>query len=344
MDKPEHFNQQYIKLADIDGSGTTDLFYFGNGMVQYWFNQAGNSWSQGGTIHYFPPVDALSSVALIDITGKGTLSLVWSTKLPGREKQQLSYVDLMGEKPHLLVEVNNHLGKVTRIKYVPSTQFYLEDKEKGNPWITKLSFPVQVLETVETIDEISGSRLTSRYRYHHGYFDGKEREFRGFGMVETIDTETFEEYTGEGKHYVAPILTKTWFHNGAYLNEGVISKQYETEYYHGDDAAFLLPDTLIEDQENLAIQALPEAYRALKGSALRQEIYELGKEIPYQVTEASFIVKPLQPQEAKNKHAVFFAHPRETITFHYEQNKEDPRIGHDFTLEVDDVRQCPPKL
>ena len=26
-------------------------------------------------------------------------------------------------------------------------------------------------------------------RYHHGYFDGVEREFRGFGLVEQLDTE-----------------------------------------------------------------------------------------------------------------------------------------------------------
>ena len=40
--------------------------------------------------------------------------------------------------------------------------------------------------------QISGGRLTTEYRYHHGYWDGVEREFRGFGMVEQLDTETFD--------------------------------------------------------------------------------------------------------------------------------------------------------
>jgi len=30
--------------------------------------------------------------------------------------------------------------------------------------------------------------------YHHGYRDGTEREFRGFGTAEQLDTETFADY------------------------------------------------------------------------------------------------------------------------------------------------------
>ena len=45
---------------------------------------------------------------------------------------------------------------------------------------------------VEVLDAISGGRLTTEYRYHHGYWDGVEREFRGFAMVEQLDTETFD--------------------------------------------------------------------------------------------------------------------------------------------------------
>ena len=48
---------------------------------------------------------------------------------------------------------------------------------------------MHVVERVETIDEISRSRFVTRYAYHHGYYDGVEREFRGFGMVEQHDTE-----------------------------------------------------------------------------------------------------------------------------------------------------------
>ena len=104
----------------------------------------------------------------------------------------MRYVDLMGgQKPHLLVKTVNNLGAETRVQYAPSTKFYLQDKRAGKPWITRLPFPVHVVERVETYDHISRNRFVTRYAYHHGYFDGVEREFRGFGMVEQWDTEEF---------------------------------------------------------------------------------------------------------------------------------------------------------
>ena len=36
-----------------------------------------------------------------------------------------------------------------------------------------------------------------------------------------------------------------------------------------------------------------------------------------------------------NQHTVFFTHPREALSYHYERNPDDPRIGHALTLEVD---------
>ncbi len=38
------------------------------------------------------------------------------------------------------------------------------------------------------------TRFASTYSYHHGYFDGSEREFRGFGRVEQVDVESFGNF------------------------------------------------------------------------------------------------------------------------------------------------------
>src|SRR3712207_3042273 len=98
-------------------------------------------------------------------------------------------------KPHLLTSVINNLGAETHITYTSSTTCYLQDRAAGRPWITRLPFPVHVVEKVATVDRVSGNRFVTRYRYHHGYFDGAEREFRGFGLVEQCDTEHFEVLT-----------------------------------------------------------------------------------------------------------------------------------------------------
>lgn len=43
------------------------------------------------------------------------------------------------------------------------------------------------------------NRLTT-YKYHHGYYDGREREFRGFGRVDRYDTEEFETFANASLH------------------------------------------------------------------------------------------------------------------------------------------------
>ena len=49
-------------------------------------------------------------------------------------------------------------------------------------------------------------------------------------------------------------------------------------------------------------------------------------------TSPSACVQPQGP----NLHAVFFVHPREALTFHYERGAADPRVSHELTLETDD--------
>src|SRR5437667_5011957 len=72
---------------------------------------------------------------------------------------------------------------------------------------------------------------------------------------------------------------------------------------------------------------------------LRQEIYALDgtdkAELPYTVTEQNFTIALLQPRNG-NRHAVFFTHPRESISYHYERDLGNPRVNHSLTLEVDD--------
>jgi hypothetical protein len=75
---------------------------------------------------------------------------------------------------------------------------------------------------------------------------------------------------------------------------------------------------------------------------LRQEVYaedDVPESVhPYSVAEHSYEVVCLQPRAGgglENRHAVFFAHDLETLTYHYERNPADPRIQHAMTLAVD---------
>jgi RHS repeat-associated protein len=377
FDAPELFEPKRLRLADVDGSGTADLIYLGGDAVRLWLNQSGNGWGAAQVLEELPPVDAAAAVDVVDLLGNGTACLVWSSPLPCDVDRPLRYVDLLGgEKPHLLVRVINNLGAETRIDYAPSTKFALQDRGNGNPWLTRLPFPVQVVERVVTHDRVSRNRFVTRYAYHHGYYDGVEREFRGFGLVEQWDTEAFalfadafddlDDSNVDATTHVPPVWTRTWFHTGAFGNRGEVTSGFASlpiargGYYRepllsdAEAAALLLADTVLPPGLNAEEER--EARRALKGSLLRQEVYALDHPDqaqppypglqPYRVTESNYTICPLQPL-SDNRNAVFHVHPRETVTYEYERylvpataaagaGRADPRVLHTVTLAVTD--------
>lgn len=353
FDEPDRFDHARLHLADVDGSGVSDIVYLGADGARLYLNRSGNEWSGPRSLSRFPPVDRLSSVTTADVLGRGTTCLVWSTPLPGPDGATLRYVDLMADgKPHMLTRVANNLGAETLVTYAPSTRFYLDDREAGRPWATRLPFPVQVVERVETLDRVSGNRFVSRFAYHHGHFDGVEREFRGFGRVDQWDTEEWAamnagEVPGstnfDTSSDVPPVLTRTWFHTGAFSGRERISRALAGEYYRepgltdAEAEALLLEDTPLPP--GLDHEEEREACRALKGSMLRREVYGLDGTAsaahPYTVTEQSFAIRRLQPKGA-NRHAVFVTHARESIVYAYERNPTDPRVKHKLTLAGDD--------
>lgn len=344
---PDLFAPGHIRLADLDGSGTTDIVYLGKNEFRYWLNLNGNSWSTPhSTINPFPWIDNLSAVSVIDLLGSGTGCVVWSSPLPKYVGQQIRYIDLMeSRKPHLMTNYQNGMGKEVNLSYTPSTRFYLEDKQKGEPWVTKLHFPVHCLSKVETFDHITKARFASSYSYHHGYYDHAEREFRGFGRVDQTDTEEYEHFVKHGSSNVvehalhqSPVLTKTWFHTGVYLDQDRILSQCEHEYFKAsalDDLALAKPEL----PESLTAGEWREALRACKGMALRAEVYGLdGTEHegrPYSIAQATCQIKRIQPK-GNNRHASLQLISSESVSLQLDRNPEDPRISHSLVLETDD--------
>lgn len=343
FDETDLFDHRRVRLADTDGAGTADLLYLGRDGVRIFLNLSGNALSAARWLPDFPAVDDVAAVEVADLLGRGTACLVWSSPLPCETGRQLRYIDLMdGRKPHLLDRIDNGMGAETRIEYASSTAFYVADKLAGTPWVTRLPFPVHVVARVEVFDAVSRGRLVNRYTYHHGFYDGLEREFRGFGRVDRYDTEAFASFgAGEATNWgaetdVPPVLTKTWYHTGVFLEGGRISRHLAHEYFSPAGAPASLADTILP--AGLTAFEAREAARALKGTMLRQEVYALDgghlAAIPYSAAESNATIVPVQPK-AGNRYAVFFTHAREALTLHYERRAADPRIGHELTLAVD---------
>jgi RHS repeat-associated protein len=363
FDHPDQFEQSRLRLADIDGSGTVDIIYLHGDGVRLYFNQSGNSWSAAHLLKVQPRVDEIVSITTADLFGNGTACLVWSSPLPGDAQHRMRYVNLMGgQKPHLLIKTKNNLGAETQMFYVPSTQFYLADKAAGRPWVSKLPFPVHVVAKVVATDDWRGTCFATSYSYHHGYFDGVEREFRGFGRVEQVDVETYGEFAAGNANspyitidqtlYQPPIKTVSWFHTGVAVDRQYILSHYQQEYFK-PPAGFSendLPEPKLQ-QSNLSADEWREAMRACKGLPLRQEVYELdvdalsqGEQKPVRLFSTAYHncnIQMLQAQ-ADNRHGVFLVTESEAISYQYDLDlmantaTADPRIAQSLNLNIDE--------
>jgi RHS repeat-associated protein len=336
---PELFDPMYLSLADISGTGAADLIFTGRNTCTAWINFSGNAFGEPFNINPLPGTDPYSKLAILDFLGNGTGCIVWSSPLPQHAHAPIQYIDLMGgKKPYLMTDYNSGTGKIVSVTYKSSTQFYLDDKLKGIRWATRLPFPVHCVEQITTYDVVSATTFSQRYKYRHGYYDHEEREFRGFGYVETVDIDSAIASENEELDQ-KPVLTKTWYHTGAWIREQSLLDRFKQEYFQFEGWDDLTK--IASFPTGLNAQELREAHRALKGSPLRQEVYALDgdpdlESIPYAITATAYEVKKIQAL-ATNRYASFINFQQQSIAFSCERNVADPRIMHQLTLETDEL-------
>ena len=299
----------------------------------------------------------MDAVRLADMLGVGISGVLWTrdAESPGRE--HYFFLDFTGRiKPYLLSEMDNHMGAVTQVEYAPSTKFYLEDQQRPQTrWQTPLPFPVQVVARVEVIDEISRGKLTTEYSYHHGYWDGAEREFRGFGRVDQRDSEEFDRYNGPGLHperpfvlveqiekFSPPLETRTWFHQGPIGDEFGEWEEtdFSAEFWPGDPQASARPPAMTAFLGGLPRRAKRDALRTLRGRIIRTELYALDgtdrQDRPYTVTEYLHGVReesPPGPGDTRQER-IFFPYSLGQRVTQWERG-DDPMTQLTFTGDYD---------
>ncbi|MFI9381428.1 SpvB/TcaC N-terminal domain-containing protein [Kutzneria sp. NPDC052558] len=344
---PDGYDPRRVLLGDVDGDGAADLVYVDNGRVLLWGNQSGNAWTARPiTVPGTPRVADTDALRLSDLHGTGMAGLLFSRAAADAGGPHLRFLDFTGGvKPHLLTAMDNHLGAGTRVAYRPSTQEYQRDQaDPSTRWRTTLPFPVHVVSRVEVADAISGGRLTTQYRYHHGYWDGVEREFRGFAMVEQLDTELFPS-DGPSAHHSPPTLTKSWFHPGpvAAVEAGDWTElDLRHEYSRLDPPKLSRPPEQTVLLATLPRAARRAALRTLRGQLLRTELYALDgsdrEQRPYTVTETVSGVREESPSDTPRE-PIFFPFAVGSRTTQWERGDE-PMTRFAFTIGHD-AYGCP---
>ncbi|HKX61304.1 MAG TPA: toxin TcdB middle/N-terminal domain-containing protein, partial [Verrucomicrobiae bacterium] len=178
------------KLTDINGDGLADLVIerVTPGVCWYWLNLGNYTLDPRRIIEGLPAISSDAAVRWADMNGNGTTDLIYSDST---SESRLTCVEIGvlvsgGIAPNLLTRIDNGIGRTVSIEYAPSTRFALEDAAANRPWPDTLPFPVTVVASFTTSDSL-GHDYVTRIRYHDGYYEPIEKQFRGFGEVEQID-------------------------------------------------------------------------------------------------------------------------------------------------------------
>lgn len=193
------------QFADMNGDGLADMVAFLGTSIVYFVNKNGMSFSAGQELKTFGGVElpdsTQSSIRIADMNGNGSRDIVWIDS-----SGKVTYLELFSKRPNLMTEISNNIGQRINVEYGSSVYFYLRDKSCqpgvdkacSGPWKNKMPMAFPLVTKITTWASRSSepgkqASPTPEERpqvqsifYHNGYYDGKEKKFRGFRHVETV--------------------------------------------------------------------------------------------------------------------------------------------------------------
>ncbi|MFJ7284869.1 SpvB/TcaC N-terminal domain-containing protein [Pseudomonas sp. NPDC099000] len=341
----EAFDASRLLLADLDGSGSADFIYLEPHCARIFMNLCGNGLSPAIDVPWPTGLryDRFCQVSATDLQGLGCSSLVFSA--PGETPRHWR-CDFVSTKPYLLQSTNNNMGAGGSLNYRSSAQEWLDEKKQvlknKKSAVSRLPFPLFLVKQQTRLDEITGNRLIQKFKYRRGFYDGTEREFRGFGLIVQTDMGGDKE----SNRQTAPTLTKTWFHVGNEVDLVIHDRDYS------DEKAVQLKETLQNLGESWtprSDQHVPantssrarrrEIARALNGRVLRVEVYGQDQgalsKLPYSVQHHRYKVNELKGMGRHSPYSILHPVLAESIHYQYERFPQDPRCTHTVNLNWD---------
>lgn len=233
-----------VELMDVNADGADDLLQIGFDTLSVWFNQGGGSFSPRLIADDTPfAVDALERVRIADIDGTTTQDIIfadagrwrWIDPMGGVKPRLLTSVDNgLGALTSLeyASSASDYLRDVAAAASCDPADLdcFTWQREPRRPGEREgrcdefvaqkagtcahrgFGSPVlsNVVRRVRSSDRLHllGAEETAtdtEYRYHDGYYEGIEQEFRGFGAADAI---------AHGDAYEPTSITRTYFHQG----------------------------------------------------------------------------------------------------------------------------------
>ncbi|MEM1008326.1 MAG: toxin TcdB middle/N-terminal domain-containing protein, partial [Myxococcota bacterium] len=194
------------QFRDINGDGMADMVAFVGTSIVYFVNKNGRDFAAGKELTKFKGVDipvssGSTTIRVADMNGNGSRDIVWIDN-----SGKITYLELFRERPNLLKQISNGIGQRINVDYGSSVYHYLRDQvctpssDKGcaGPWKNKMPMAFTVVNVITTwasrqdnpaaqnVPVAAERPQVQRVYYHHGFYDGKEKTFRGFEHVQTL--------------------------------------------------------------------------------------------------------------------------------------------------------------
>ncbi len=209
------------ELEDLNGDALADLVLVEGNEVKYWLNRNGNVFDPVQTVVSsdvdgdIPVRDTGTVVLFADMNGNGSSDIVWIDS-----SGDTTYLEMFPVRPNLMSRVENGLGKVSAVTYGTSVTHMARDLAASAPWSHALPAPMMVVERYDEWNELTSIHETTDYVYHEGFYDGAEKQFRGFIRVEQY--EPGDDRTEEGSSWeVYDVGVDDPYRNGLLLSSEV---------------------------------------------------------------------------------------------------------------------------
>jgi len=224
-----------VHMVDVNADGASDVVQLSADTMSLWFNRLGKGFTDRIVVDGLPfASETLERTRIADIDGSGTTDII------NARAGSWQWIDPMGgQRPRLLETIDNGLGALTTLEYSTSVDDYLRDLSSGDfTWNDEPLAPgaaspkcdakaqargagcvhrgggspvvSTVVRAVSTTDRMSALGAAdniqrTEYRYHNGYYEGIEQEFRGFGVADAIALGDTNGPTS---------VARTYFHQG----------------------------------------------------------------------------------------------------------------------------------
>ena len=199
-----------LELEDINGDGLDDVVVVLGSTVRFAINRNGATFDAVTTIDgvgnlSLPERLGTATVLYADMNGNGSNDIVWITANGG-----VTFLELFPVRPNLLTKIENGLGLVTEVTYGTAAEQRANATNPATQWPDPIPTQMIVVTSMETYaqssDPTAVEHSVMRYSYEAGFYDGVEKQFRGFSRV---------TQRNEGDDHQQPLRALTVYDTGA---------------------------------------------------------------------------------------------------------------------------------